>query len=293
MNRMGNAFPSPEALVAAARMELDGLAQHLAAVQPGESVHGARRRIKQLRSLLRLLRPVLGEETFHAANGALRAAASALAGPRRAEALVAAARKLAPEPEGHWAVVAGTHRAAQAQAMDPASSLTAARGDVARAGKLLESVDVKDGKETVAGPFLMTYAKARRRLRRSMRSKAADELHGARKLVIHHLHHLKLVFPEDSARVRALDALRETLGDLNDLDELEQLSCGGAPAADARRMRKARRDLLRRSAKSADRLFRHKPRSFAKHLSSRMAKRKGHAAKPRSQPAPVALQTRE
>ena len=60
----------------------------------GESVHGSRRQIKRLRSLLRLLRSQMGEEAFAAANGALRESADALAGQRRAEALVAAAERM-------------------------------------------------------------------------------------------------------------------------------------------------------------------------------------------------------
>ena len=83
--------PSPGVLLEAGQREIAELEKLLAETGPGGSVHGARRRIKQLRSLLRLLRPALGEERFREASIALRDAANALAGHRRAEALVAAA----------------------------------------------------------------------------------------------------------------------------------------------------------------------------------------------------------
>ena len=86
--------PSPAVLRKAAQGEASALAALLADTAPGQSVHGARRRIKQLRSLLRLLRPSFEVVAYNAVNDALRDAARALAGHRRAEALLTAAGKL-------------------------------------------------------------------------------------------------------------------------------------------------------------------------------------------------------
>ena len=77
--------PSAAGLRAVTRVELRRLTAALKRAKPGQSVHGARRQIKRLRSLLRLLREAMGEEAFSAINGVLRNAASALAGLRRAE----------------------------------------------------------------------------------------------------------------------------------------------------------------------------------------------------------------
>ena len=71
--------PSPAVLRKAGQHEAASLAALLAATEPGQSVHGARRRIKQLRSLLRLLRPNLSVAAYDAVNDALREAAAALA----------------------------------------------------------------------------------------------------------------------------------------------------------------------------------------------------------------------
>lgn len=71
---------SPAALQAAGCEEVAALAALLAAAEPGASVHGARRRIKRLRSLSRLLRDDLGEAAYRRLNDALRQAADVLAG---------------------------------------------------------------------------------------------------------------------------------------------------------------------------------------------------------------------
>jgi hypothetical protein len=116
--------PSPAILKKAGQGEVAALAALMAATAPGQSVHGARRRIKQLRSLLRLLRPSLDVAAYNAVNDALREAARALAGHRRAEALVAAAGKLEAK-HGHGAVWRGfaeANRAAHATDGDPAGS---------------------------------------------------------------------------------------------------------------------------------------------------------------------------
>lgn len=287
MGRTWTELPSPAALAAAGQREIGDLAQLLATAQPGDSVHGARRRIKQLRSLLRLLRVDLGEDCFQGCNTALRAAADALAGHRRAEALVTAATKLEDgRSDGFWLARAEAHRAAHAAEGDPARALADAQAAIAKAARLLSELRMADSGGAVPETFRATYRKARRRLRSGLHNEAAPDLHAARTFVIHHLHQLKLLYPGEVQRLAALEALREVLGDLNDLDELEQLAAGAeVPAGASRRMRKSRRRLLARARRAFGRLFRHKAQRFAKRL--------GHAAKPRSRRAPLALQAGE
>ena len=84
---MARKRPDPPRLAALkimAEAELTGLEEALEHARPGESVHGARRRIKALRSLLRLMKPALVEAAYESVNDGLRDAADALAGQRRA-----------------------------------------------------------------------------------------------------------------------------------------------------------------------------------------------------------------
>lgn len=269
---------SPSNLTRSAQAEATALAALLAATEPGQSVHGARRRIKQLRSLLRLLRAALGDATYREANAALRMAADALAGHRRAEALVATAAKhvaATGRDAGVWCGVAEAHRAAHAKAEDPVQALATAREAAARAAEALSASHAEPSAEAVAGAFLTGYGKARKRLRSGLESGDSETLHEARKYVIHHLHHLKLLQPARERRLAELEVLRETLGDVNDLDELRQLADGLAITdADARRMRSIRKRLLRRAGRAAERLFRQSPAA--------LGKRMRHAAEPRS-----------
>lgn len=270
-------IPSPDLLQQSAQSEAVSLATLLSATQPGQSVHGARRRIKQLRSLLRLLRNALGEEVCQRANSELRMAAEALAGHRRAEALVATAAKhlsATGHGDGFWCGLAEAHRNAHAAEGDPLQALATARDAATRAAKILAEAPLAPV-GGVAEVFLAGYDKARRRVRKGLDSGDAETLHEARKCVIHHLHHLKLLRPGGGRRLDELEALREILGDLNDLDELERLAAGLAiTGRDARAMRRSRKRLLGKARKTAERLFRHS--------AATLGKRMRHAAEPRS-----------
>jgi CHAD domain-containing protein len=118
--------------------------------------------------------------------------------------------------------------------------------------------------------FLATYKKARKRLDHGFASRNAEDLHTARKHVIHHIHHLDLLrsnLTSPAKRLASLDKLREALGDLNDLDELCQLSSGltaRLPEAADRVMAKRRATLLKRAEKAAGRLFRDKPKAYGR-----------------------------
>jgi CHAD domain-containing protein len=267
---------SPAALKAAGRAELRGLAAALRKAKPGESVHGARRQIKRLRSLARLLRPAMGEEAFQDLNGALKRAADALAGQRRAEALAGVAARLgrkSPAAAQYWRNVAEMHRAAHAGDSPPHGALLPAREAIAEADQRLAAVRLgRSDAALVARAFARTYGRARKRLRRGFASGDVEALHSARKFVIHHLHHLDLlsgVLPPQAKRLAALERLREALGDLNDLDELERLAKAGpaSPGPEAALvMDRARAKHAARARKAARPLFRRKTKAYVKQL---------------------------
>jgi CHAD domain-containing protein len=259
-------------LKAAARTELRSLAAALRNTKSGQSVHGARRQIKRLRSLMRLLRTPMGEDAFRAANDALRRAADALAGQRRAEALVAAAGRLGGK-NGHWRQIAEAHRGAHVAGPAAESGPGAAREAIKAAAEVVRGLRLKHGAAPDIGiAFLTTYQRARKWLDHGFSSGSAEDLHTARKHVIHHIHHLDLLrahLSHPARRIAALEKLREALGDLNDLDELCQLAAGGKaslPESAARAMAKRRAMLIKRAEKAAGRLFRHKPKAFQERI---------------------------
>ena len=125
-------LPAGEALRRLARSQLAQVARELAAAEKGANAHPIRKRLKFLRSLMRLLRPAIGEEAFQAANGHLRAAAMQLALKRHGEAMVEAVAKLRKQAEGHAEVISELEAAAIAACKRRRRKLTPKASPAAR-----------------------------------------------------------------------------------------------------------------------------------------------------------------
>jgi CHAD domain-containing protein len=208
-----------------------------------DSTHDARKRLKRVRALLRLVEEPLGEDVYRAENARYRDVGRLL-GPAR-DARVA--RDL------HLSVVGPSDR------LD--SQLVAARQAV-RAGAVLEKLlrDLADGLGTVGGWYLegdeaalfaaglrRTYRRGRRALRAEKEEPAAEHRHEWRKAVKYHWHHLELlagawpaVFEAQAAEAHRLADL---LGDEHDLTVLAALLAEPHPEL-ATRSAELRRDAL-------------------------------------------------
>lgn len=271
----GRASRKMPSLAAAARDLLKGLSADLDAARGGAPVHEARRRIKRLRSLALLLRPAIGDAAHDHARTHLKAAADALSARRRVEALSETVDRLAPVlPSGHTlrdSVLAHPVANDTEGGDDP---LEAAIRSVDAAGTAIRRWKVPAGHQQLAADaFAATYRKARKRLRKALEDKDIAELHEARKLVIHHLHHLEFLrgaLAEDpDERIAALNNLREALGDINDLAELEDIGSSGGrklPKAVRRALHKRRTALIRRAREGWKPLFGRTTRAFCKRI---------------------------
>ncbi len=93
-------LPAGEALRRLARNQLAQVSRELVGAEKGANAHPVRKRLKYLRSLMRLLRPAIGEDAFQAGNGHLRAAAIQLARKRHGEAMVEAVAMLRKQTAG-------------------------------------------------------------------------------------------------------------------------------------------------------------------------------------------------
>ncbi len=272
-------LPSPASLKTEAKSQLKALARELGgepleALAPA-SVHGTRRRIKRLRSLLRLLREALGKSAFEKANAQLRTAADSLAHQRRSDALLAASRRLGTRKQPHaLQAVAEAHKQEHEADNTAPGGLKAARKAVAEATGAVSASRVKlRSSQAVAQSFVGYYRKARKGLGKALETRGPEELHEARKKVIDHLHHLELLKPHlsglDDKRLKRLNELREALGDLNDLDELQQLAVARdvkLEGKDAKALEKRRKRLLDKAEKHFRLLFSDKPKAFARRI---------------------------
>jgi CHAD domain-containing protein len=227
--------PVPDAVRAVARERLDRVVGQLSgdgSSDAGKAVHEARKDLKRLRSLVRLLRPGLSAKRYRREADALREVSRSLGARREAVALVEAIDALHAHAAGR--VPAATFdglrdalvaRAARAQAdEDTAAELAALRSVAERidGGKL----DVRDRETLVAG-LVRSYT-------RGLETRAAAEadprgelLHEWRKRVKDLWYQQALIgdaWPAvlDAQAEQAKD-LSQLLGDDHDLWELDAL----------------------------------------------------------------------
>ena len=150
---------------------------------PAEAIHEARKDLKKLRSLLRLVRGGLGAATFRSENDCFRALALELAGARDAEVMVATLDELGLEPAaaGPLRQALEAHRL-QLGTGGAATQPVAERLDAARLRALGWSLS-GDGFDVLAPGLRKAYRRGRRRLRALGTEPRVDELHNWRKAV--------------------------------------------------------------------------------------------------------------
>lgn len=197
-----------------------------------EIVHDARKDLKAFRAHLRLVRAIVDADAYRRLNEAARDAARALSEARDSQALHDAISQLEKADRRGLVDIAALRRAA-----DTAVARSAGRKalrDLCRrvAGNLRPLRDevagwsLTDDRNAYLDGLAATYRAARKALRKGFDSGLADDLHEARKRVIHWRYQLELfsgLWPRGiKAEVRELQDLREDLGQHNDLVLLQQ-----------------------------------------------------------------------
>ncbi len=222
------------------RKLLEASAHDLRGAAAGAGVHAARRSIKRMRSVLRLVRPGLGTAAFRDGDRLMKEAADLLAEARQAEAFNAILAKLDIGDAARSAVLVHLRSIAGPQAT-PDALADAARKSLDLVSQLQAELRrwhlPRRGRSFCIGGLKRSYALARRQLAAALRTEDAEALHEARKHVIHNLHHTEMLrglWPDVMpAIVAELTVLREALGEINDLDELTSAISGFAPADEA------------------------------------------------------------
>jgi CYTH domain-containing protein/CHAD domain-containing protein len=251
--------------------------------QVESSVHQIRKHCKELRGLMRLVRPALGDE-YARSNRAVRDAAEQLSSIRDAQALLATFADLR-EAEGgddrHRAELDSIERAQADKAAAAGRAIGVDDPRVQRAHRRLTKVrrrtarwEMPDGFDALAGGLEVTYRRGRRGLRRAVRDTTDDRMHEWRKRVKYLWYQMRLLEPTApsvlSPLVDRLDDLADALGDDHDLAVLihsldtEGERFGGrdrvGPAVDLARRRQA--DLRRRAFSLGARLYAEAPDAF-------------------------------
>ncbi len=244
--RIQSGFPLTAEVRRIAAEELDAALEWLSSVgdNPDKALHETRKRLKNVRALLALIRP--GAKDFaRKENARYREAAALLAGPRQAGALVETVDRLleafADDP-CREAIVSARERLLVHRASILSEEIGKAVGKASaacRTGiKRFDRLTLPDQPEEAADVLAEGAARTLRRARHALRSaKAAGEeeaFHDLRKAAKAHLAHLSLLkefWPSPvKARRKAVSALAEKLGELQDIFVLRGLLRDGAPA---------------------------------------------------------------
>jgi CHAD domain-containing protein len=253
-----------------------------------EAVHDVRKRCKQLRGLIRLVRGDLGKEHGRA-NAAFRDAARELSVLRDAQALlgtfdemVAAANAQLPDDEHLAAVRAGL----AARAGDAAAAAADRSDPLGRAAELLAAGEARidrwrirsGGWEALGDGLQATYDRGRTALATARREPSAEAFHEWRKAAKHGWYHVRLLAPMAPSLLDPLAErfhdLSDALGDAHDLavltdqlgDDPEAFGGHEAVAATGEVVDHHRADLERRAVSLGSRLYAEPPKRYARRM---------------------------
>ncbi len=197
------------------------------------SVHSSRKDLKAFRAYLRLLRAIIGDDSFRRLNISARDASRILSQARDTVALHDAITLVEKHLRrtGGKTGVSSLRKAADSEvrtAAGPAVIRRHSRDVIAMLLPCHEEVatwTLPEQPDPYIEGLIRTYATARKMLRRGLKSRMPEDMHEARKRVIHWRYQLDLfidLWPRLlKAEVRDLQELREDLGQHNDLVMLE------------------------------------------------------------------------
>jgi CHAD domain-containing protein len=268
--RLKKREPIPEGIARIAYGRVDHALEALEDASE-EGVHEARKDMKKLRALLRLVRGEIGEEVFRREADTFRDAARELSGVRDADVMLATLADL----EERYEVDAGPVRQAveahrlrtggggRQQAAEAATGiLTEARGRVA--DWPLE----REGFEVVEDGLRRTYRRGRRDWRAAAKEPSTENLHEWRKRVKDLWYHCSILERSWKPVMRALadeaHELSDRLGDDHDLAVLSEFGAEPLESHIATR----REELQNEAFVYGARLYADKPGAFVRRVES-------------------------
>lgn len=249
-----------------------------------DAIHGARKDLKKIRAVLRLLRPELGEKRFRAENRRFRDAGRLLSGSRDAEVRLATLRaleehfdgELPPAPALAWGEALEAERDAIAGDGEIGEKASAAieriaGGEARTPGWKLE----RDEWELIEPGLSRSYRQGRKALRTMRRDRDSGSVHEFRKRVKDLWYELRLLAGSwpgllDAGAEQAHE-LSEALGDHHDLALLAEdldTRAGVVTERDAIKalVEKRQDELLDQALALGERLYAEKPKHFRRRL---------------------------
>jgi CHAD domain-containing protein len=272
--------PVPRGIARIARGRIDHALDELEGrtdSSPEEAVHEARKDMKKLRAVVRLVRPEIGAHVYRRENACFRDAGQELSGVRDADVMLATLAKLEYDIpadtmrdlhhalEAHQARTAGgTLQQASAEVVE---ALTTARRRIGR-----WPLD-EDGFDAVSGGLERIYRQGRRGFRAARAEPTTENLHEWRKRVKDLWYHLTILCsawpPVMDALADEAHRLSEHIGNDHDLSVLLAWTEEHAPASGAAiegPVGQRRAELQADAFEIGARLYAEKPRAFVRQI---------------------------
>jgi CHAD domain-containing protein len=244
-----------------------------------ETAHGIRVATKQLRALLRLLRPGISKSAFEQTDARLKAAAGWLAAGRDRVVASKTLAGLAQNAGSEW-LSHMRHELEEQATSDPkehvAQTIDHATVELEKAVRSIQRMPMGNcGWAGIRKGMTAIYRRARRRMTKAARLSNDEALHRWRipaKQLYYQLQWLEPVRPHRFSRmIRWLHQLEEKLGSLHDLAVLKEMlvapAGGFVEAASARELTRAvdsaSRHLQRKCQALGRKLFSRSPRAFS------------------------------
>jgi CHAD domain-containing protein len=275
-----------------------------------EAVHSARKRLKRVRAVARLVRKELGNEVYQRENTAFRDAGATLSEARDAAVLVqtldglkgrvdaeafAAARK----------VLVARRRAVHQRVIEQGNGLAGVAQAVEEARQRVSQWPIeRDGWRALRPGLRRIYADGRQAMKLAKGGTHEEVFHEWRKQVKHLWHQLEIVEPVWPEVIKALadecHALADLLGQEHDLAVLrdvlktESPSSVGAGSSVDEAIQTSRADLQRQALSLGARVFAEKPKAFVRRIGQYWHAWKDQSAeKPQEQSSDAAMAAAE
>jgi CHAD domain-containing protein len=237
---------------------------------PDQRVHAARKSIKRVRALLRLLRSSMRKERFAADNAALRDAARGLSAARDAAVAISTFDLLVPVPDPLLTAVRLdlVARSGDSGATPDDATLHAAADALATLRpRLVEGLGVLDW-DVVAAGLGASYAGGRAAMRAAFADLHDEAFHGWRKRAKDLWYQAQVLEGSCPPQLRALTEQLAELGDqLGEDHDLAVLAAAAAASPALGERLNARHAQLRRAAwQLGRRIYAERPRAFLRRM---------------------------
>jgi CHAD domain-containing protein len=266
--RLKQGEPVPEGIARMARGRIDHAIEALTDASE-EGVHDARKDMKKLRALLRLVRGEIGDKVFRRESACFRDAGRELSGVRDADVMLAT---LADLEERYGADTGAIRQELEAHRLRTAGGGRKQAAKVATAmlkearGRVADWPLERDGFEVLEDGLRRTYRRGRRDWRAAARDPSTENLHEWRKRAKDLWYHCTILQeswkPVMSALADEAHELSDRLGDDHDLAVLLAFGADSLEPLIARR----REELQEEAFAYGPRLYADKPKVFVRRI---------------------------